>query len=49
MITPHIIVIPGTQGMVEYKDYGFHFRAFLRGTINSGLEGLLIAGIIYLL
>lgn len=48
-ITPHFIVIPGTEGMIEYKDYGFHFRAFLRGTVYSGLGGLLIAGIVYLL
>ena len=39
-ITPMFLVIPGTEGMGEYKDYGFHFRAFLIGTALSIAGGL---------
>ncbi len=28
--TPAIVVLPGTEGMAGYKDYGFHLRAHLR-------------------
>ena len=45
-ITPGFLVIPGTEGMGEYKDYGFHFRAFLIGTVLSIAGGLIIAGIV---
>ncbi len=27
-LTPHFLVISGSTGTAEYKDYGFHFRAF---------------------
>ena len=46
-ITPRFFVIPGTEGMAAYKDYGFHFRAALIGTILSVIGGLLIAGIVF--
>ena len=45
-ITPSFVIIPGTEGMKEYKDYGYHFRAFLKGTILSVVAGLVIAGIV---
>jgi hypothetical protein len=45
-ITPGFLVIPGTEGMQEYKDYGFHFRAFLIGTVLSITSGLVIAGVL---
>lgn len=45
-ITPSFLVIPGTNGMQAYKDYGYHFRAFLIGTILSIAAGLVIAGIV---
>jgi hypothetical protein len=47
--TPRFVVIPGSEGMAEYKDYGFHFRGFLHGTVYSILGGLIIAGIILIL
>lgn len=31
--TPKFVVIPGTEGHPAYKDYGFHFRGFLKGTV----------------
>jgi hypothetical protein len=30
-LTPRLVVIPGSEGLAAYKDYGFHFRGFLHG------------------
>jgi hypothetical protein len=46
-ITPKFLVLPGTEGMKAYKDYFFHFKAFLIGTILSVLIALLISAIVY--
>ena len=46
-VTPKFMVIPGTEGMPEYKDYAFHFQAFLTGTILSVVMGGIISVIIY--
>jgi hypothetical protein len=48
-ITPRFVVIPGSEGMPEYKDYGFHFRGCLHGAVYSALGGLVIAGIAFIL
>jgi len=48
-LTPRFVVIPGSEGMAEYKDYWFHFRGFLHGTVYSTLGGFVIAGIVFLL
>lgn len=48
-LTPNFVVIPGSEGMAEYKDYGFHFRGFLKGMIYSIFGGLVIAGILSIL
>ena len=45
-ITPKFVVIPGTEGMEEYKDYSYHFRASMIGTVLSVVAGLVIAGIV---
>jgi hypothetical protein len=45
-ITPEFLVIPGTEGSEAYKDYGYHFRASITGTILSVVAGLVIAGIV---
>ena len=44
-ITPRFIVLPGTEGMAGYKDYGFHFRGFLIGITVCLVSGLVFAGI----
>jgi len=49
LITPDFVIIPGTKGMQAYKDYRFHFRAFLIGTVISTIAGLGIAGIVFIL
>jgi hypothetical protein len=45
-ITPKQFVIPGSEGHPAYKDYFFHFRGFLIGTVFSAVMGLIAAGIV---
>jgi hypothetical protein len=45
-ITPRWLVIPGTEGHPAYKDYWFHFRGFLIGTLASAAWGLGAAAIV---
>ena len=47
-IQPDFIVIPGTQGLAGYKDYGFHFEvSFLGWTqwISILVGGLVLGGL----
>jgi hypothetical protein len=48
-IGPRFIVLPGTEGSAGYKDYWFHFRGFLVGTVlilvASGLMATAIAAL----
>jgi hypothetical protein len=46
-ITPKPFVIPGSEGHPAYKDYAFHFRGFLIGTVFSFVMGLTVAVIVY--
>jgi hypothetical protein len=48
-ITPKAFVIPGSEGHPAYKDYFFHFRGFLIGTVFSAVLGLIAAGIVLLI
>lgn len=45
-ITPKLFVIPGSEGHPAYKDYFFHFRGFLIGTVFSAAMGLIGAGVV---
>jgi uncharacterized membrane protein YbhN (UPF0104 family) len=47
-ITPRQMVIAGSEGNPGYKDYAFHFRGFLIGTIFSLVMGLIAASIVVL-
>lgn len=49
IITPRFIVVPGTEGAKGYKDYAYHFRAFIKGTLLSVAAGLVIGGLVSLL
>lgn len=42
---PTFIVLPGTEGMSEYGDVGFHARGFLRGLIFVTVLALIAAGV----
>jgi hypothetical protein len=47
--TPSFLIIPGSEGSEAYKDYFYHFKASIIGTILSVVGGLLIAGSLSLL
>jgi hypothetical protein len=49
IITPRFMIIPDTEGMAGYKDYSFHFRAFLVGTVLSIIAGLIIGVLVMIL
>jgi hypothetical protein len=42
-IKPDFIVLPGTEGMAGYDDYGFHLRAALPALIWMAIPALFIA------
>ncbi len=42
-IQPRSMVLPGTEGMMAYRDYRFHFVGFLKGLGFSAVGSLLIA------
>jgi len=46
MIRPSFIILPGTEGLAGYEDYGFHFRGFLIGTVITSVASLLVAAIV---
>jgi hypothetical protein len=48
-ITPKAFVVPGSEGHPAYKDYAFHFRGFLIGTVFSLVMALIVATAAYLL
>jgi hypothetical protein len=47
--TPQFVVLPGTEGMAGYKNYGLHFRGFLTGIVISAALSAIIAGIVYVI
>jgi hypothetical protein len=44
-LRPKFIILPGTEGMAGYGDYGFHFKQFLKGTLGSLIASPIIAAI----
>ncbi len=48
-ITPKFLIIPGTEGMAGYKNYGFHFRGFIIGTVLSIGAALIFASVVFLI
>lgn len=47
-LTPRRFVIPGSEGHPAYKDYAFHFRGFLIGTVFSLVASLIAAPVAWL-
>ena len=43
-IRPSFIILPGTEGMAGYRDYGFHFRGFLIGMLITFITSIVVAG-----
>lgn len=48
-IRPKFMILPGTEGLKGYHDYGFHFRGFLKGTLGGLLGSLMLAGVTILI
>ena len=44
-IRPRFVIVRGTEDLKGYSDYGFHFRAFLKGLVGSLIASLLIAAL----
>lgn len=44
-IRPSFVVLPGTEGLAGYDDYGFHFRAFLQGTLGIAVFAIVVASL----
>lgn len=47
--TPKFVVLPGTEGMAGYKDFGLHFRGFLIGTVIFAVLSSISAGIVFVI
>ena len=45
-IRPGFMILPGTEGLAGYDDYGFHFRGFLIGIVISLVVSLLLAVVV---
>jgi hypothetical protein len=45
-IRPGFMILPGTEGLAGYADYGFHFRGFLIGIVITLFISLLLAVIV---
>lgn len=41
-LKPKFMIIPGTAGLAGYRDYGFHFRKFLRGIVFTFILALIV-------
>lgn len=42
-VTPSFVVLPGTEGMAGYDDYGFHLREHMRALPFLAVAALIIA------
>ena len=47
--TPRWLIIPGTEQIVMPKEYLYHFKGFLMGTVVSVIGGLAIAALLNVL
>ena len=48
-LTPRWLIIPGTEHIVMPKEYLYHFKGFLLGTVVSVMGGLGIAALLHVL
>lgn len=48
-VRPGFVMIPGTEGMAAYGDYGFHFHAFLKGTAGGVALALIVGAVAVML
>jgi hypothetical protein len=48
-LCPRFIILPGTEGLAGYKDYGFHFRGFVIGIGITAVTCVPVAGVVAVL
>jgi hypothetical protein len=41
-LKPKFMILPGTEGMAGYRDYGFHFKKFLNGIVLTFILALVV-------
>ena len=41
-LKPKFMILPGTEGMAGYRDYGFHFKKFLNGIVFTFILALVV-------
>jgi len=41
-LRPRFMILPGTEGMAGYSDYGFHFRKFLNGIVFTLILSVIV-------
>ncbi|MCI0395364.1 MAG: nitroreductase [Chloroflexi bacterium] len=49
IIQPRFLILPGTEGMAGYKDYGFQVKNFIKGAVGISLASPLLAGVVLLI
>lgn len=42
-VRPRFVVLPGTEQLAGYGDYGFYFRGFLKGIVGGVVLSVLVA------
>lgn len=42
---PRFMILPGTEGMAGYNDYGFHFQKFLKGIVITLILSAVVTAI----
>ena len=48
-LCPRFMILPGTEGLAGYKDYGFHFWGFVIGMGITAATSVLVAGVVAVL
>lgn len=43
--TPRFMILPGTEGMAGYNDYGFHFQKFLNGIVLTLILSVVVTAV----
>lgn len=41
-LKPKFMILPGTEGLAGYRDYGFHFKKFLNGIVFTFILALVV-------
>lgn len=45
-VRPRFVVLPGTEHLAGYGDYGFYFRGFLKGIVGGLVVSMVVAALV---